>query len=186
MFAITLANVAHIGSFAPHEKNGESMIASRLSLSLSSALVAIIPGTAQPKHIRSGMNALPESPNLLHARSSMNATRAMYPVSSMIDKNKYNSITCGMKLKTESSPLNNPSHKNPETQVPSYPARASPAAVASIRLPVPQPSKLCSHTPKLGTPDSPASIKRHLAKSSLSTVTPYHELRKSISSLNVI
>ena len=106
-----------MGSSAPHEKNGESIMVSRRSFSSSNAFVAIMPGTAQPKHIRSGMNALPDSPNRLHARSSMNATRAIYPVSSSMDKNKYNSITCGIKLSTESSPDKSPPHRKPDTQV---------------------------------------------------------------------
>ena len=57
-------------------------------------------------------------------------------------------FSCGAKLpiwatfagvmanKTESKPASSPSHRKPLTHVPSYPARASPAADASIRLPV--------------------------------------------------
>ena len=77
VFAMTPANVAQIGSFAPHEKNGESIIVSLRSFSSSNALVATMPGTAQPKHMSSGINALPDSPNLRQARSRINATRAM-------------------------------------------------------------------------------------------------------------
>ncbi len=93
------------------------MIVILRSFSFSSALVAMIPGTAQPKHIRSGINALPDSPNLLHARSSINATRAIYPVSSRIERNKYSNSTCGTKLSTESMPDKSPSHKKPDTHV---------------------------------------------------------------------
>ena len=63
----------------------------RRSFSFSSVFVAMTPGTPQPKHMISGMNALPESPNLRNARSMINATRAMYPLSSRIERNKNNS-----------------------------------------------------------------------------------------------
>ena len=106
-------------------------------------------------------------------------------MSSIIDRNKYSSSTCGIKLKTESKPASNPSHRKPLTHVPSYPARASPAADASIRLPVHQPKRLCSHTPRAGTPTSPGSIMSADANVSFVTLTPNSEFKNSTSSLNV-
>ena len=75
--AKTAAKAYHIGLFAPQEKNGASNIVERLSLSFSIVRVAIIPGTAQPKHIRSGINDFPDRPIRLNALSMINATLAI-------------------------------------------------------------------------------------------------------------
>ena len=58
------------------------------SFSSASVRVLMNAGTEHPKPIIIGMNALPERPNLLKILSRMNATRAIYPLSSRIEKNR--------------------------------------------------------------------------------------------------
>ena len=66
-----------MGSFAPHEKKGITLIVAVLSLSSASVRVFIIAGSEQPKPIIMGIKALPESPNLLKILSKTKAIRAM-------------------------------------------------------------------------------------------------------------
>ena len=80
-----------IGNFAPQLKNGITLTVATLSFSSASVLVFIIAGTEQPKPIIIGINALPESPKRLKILSKINATLAIYPVSSRIENNISNS-----------------------------------------------------------------------------------------------
>ena len=76
-----------MGSLAPQEKNGITLMVAILSLSSARVLVLIMAGIEQPNPMIIGMKALPESPNLRNILSRMNATRAMYPLSSIMEKN---------------------------------------------------------------------------------------------------
>ena len=82
------AMVAITGSFAPHGIDVVVIMVILLSFSFSIVRVAIMPGTAQPDEIKKGIKLSPESPNLRKIRSMINATRAMYPQSSRMDKKK--------------------------------------------------------------------------------------------------
>ena len=71
------AIAVNIGSFAPHEKNGITLIVAILSCSSANVLVLIIAGTEQPKPIIIGRNALPVKPNFLNILSRINAILAI-------------------------------------------------------------------------------------------------------------
>ena len=83
---IAPAHAVKIGSLALHEKNGITRTVAILSFSVANVLVLVIAGTEQPKPIIIGINALPLTPNLLKIRSRIKATRAIYPVSSKIER----------------------------------------------------------------------------------------------------
>ena len=93
-----------IGSFAPQEKNGITLIVAIFSLSSANVLVLIMAGTEQPNPIIRGKNALPLKPNFLKILSRINAIRAIYPLSSIIEKNKNKSKICGKNEKIENIP----------------------------------------------------------------------------------
>ena len=76
------------GSFAPQGINVVVIIVIRRSLSFSIVRVAMIPGTPHPEPIRNGMKLFPERPNLRKILSMINATLAMYPQSSRIERKK--------------------------------------------------------------------------------------------------
>ena len=78
------------------------------SLLEESVRLAITPGTVQPKPINIGTILRPESPIFLSSLSMINATRAIYPLSSRIDKKKNKVTIIGKKLKTSSYPIKNP------------------------------------------------------------------------------
>ena len=80
--------MAMTGSFAPQGMNVTVMAVIRLSLSLSIVLDAITPGIPQPVPTRRGMKDFPESPKYLNTRSMTNATRAMYPISSRMTRQR--------------------------------------------------------------------------------------------------
>ncbi len=71
--------------------------------------VAIIPGIAHAKLDKSGRNALPWSPTRLISLSRRNAARAIYPVSSKIERNKKRSKIWGKKTTTPPTPAIMPS-----------------------------------------------------------------------------
>ena len=81
-------NNAYIGSFAEQLINGVNNIVIFLSLAEGSVLVAIIAGTEHPKPISIGTKLLPDKPIFLKILSIKNATRAIYPVSSSIERKK--------------------------------------------------------------------------------------------------
>ena len=82
------AIAVRMGSFAPQEKKGITLIVAVLSFSSARVRVFIIAGSEQPKPIIIGINALPESPKRRKILSSTNAILAIYPVSSKIEKPK--------------------------------------------------------------------------------------------------
>ena len=59
---------------------------SRLSLSFSMVLEAIIPGIPQPEEISSGIKDFPDSPKCRNTRSITKAIRTIYPQSSRMDR----------------------------------------------------------------------------------------------------
>ena len=83
------------GSFAPQGMFVTVIIVIRRSFSFSIVRVAMIPGTPHPDPIRNGMNDFPERPNLRNIRSMIKATRAMYPQSSRIERNRNTIAICG-------------------------------------------------------------------------------------------
>ena len=99
-----------IGSFAPQEKNGITLIVAVLSLSSASVRVLTIAGTEQPNPIIIGMKALPDKPKLRNILSKIKATRAIYPVSSKMAKKRNNTKICGKKPKMANKPDKAPSH----------------------------------------------------------------------------
>jgi len=80
------------------------MIVSRLSLSCSIVLDAMIPGIPHPEEINNGMKDLPDNPKCLNTRSITNAIRTIYPQSSRIDKHKNNTAICGTNPRTAPKP----------------------------------------------------------------------------------
>ena len=66
-------------------------------------------GTLHPNPTSMGTKLLPESPIFRKGLSMTNATRAMYPVSSKMDKKKNNTTMVGRKLNTLPTPANTPS-----------------------------------------------------------------------------
>ena len=71
--------------------------------------VAIIAGTEQPKPISIGTKLLPDNPIFLNGLSITNATLAIYPVSSSMDKKKKRVTTMGKNERTLPTPVNSPS-----------------------------------------------------------------------------
>ena len=74
---IAPATAVNIGSLAPHEKKGITLIVAVRSLSSASVLVFIIAGTEQPKPIIIGRKALPDSPKRRNILSRINAILAI-------------------------------------------------------------------------------------------------------------
>ena len=72
-----VAKNAYIGSFAEQLIKGVSSIVIFLSRSEERVLLAITPGTVQPKPMIIGTMLLPESPIFLKSLSMINATRAI-------------------------------------------------------------------------------------------------------------
>ena len=103
------AIAVRMGSFAPQEKKGMTRIVAVRSLWSASVRVLIIAGTLHPKPIIMGINALPETPKRRNTRSRINATRAIYPLSSRIEKKRNKTRICGRKESTENRPPKIPS-----------------------------------------------------------------------------
>ena len=116
LIAIPPAIAVKIGNFAPQEKKGITLIVLVLSLSSAKVRVLIIAGTLHPKPIIIGINARPDKPNFLKILSRIKATRAIYPVSSIIEKNKNKTKICGKNPKIANKPVRTPSHKKPVNQ----------------------------------------------------------------------
>ena len=108
-----------IGNLAPQEKNGITRTVAVLSFSSAKVLVLIIAGTEHPKPIIIGIKERPDKPNFLKIRSKIKATRAIYPESSRIEKNKNKNKICGKKPKTANKPPKTPSQIKPWSQLPS-------------------------------------------------------------------
>ena len=88
---------------------GTSMMVMRLSRSEETVRVAMMAGTEHPKPISSGTKLLPESPSFLSSLSITNATRAIYPVSSRMERKKNSVTIIGRKDSTLPTPANTPS-----------------------------------------------------------------------------
>ena len=71
--------------------------------------VAIIAGTEQPKPMSMGTKLLPDRPIFRSSLSITNATRAIYPLSSKMDRKKNSTTMIGKKLSTLPTPANTPS-----------------------------------------------------------------------------
>ena len=82
------AIAVNIGNFAPQLKKGITRIVAILSFSSAKVRVFTIAGTEQPKPIIIGINALPDKPNFLKILSRIKATRAIYPLSSKMEKKR--------------------------------------------------------------------------------------------------
>ena len=82
------ANKPMIGIFAPQGIKPVVMIVILRSRSCSIVRLAIIPGTPHPVATNIGIKLFPLKPNRRKIRSMINATRDMYPTSSIIDNNK--------------------------------------------------------------------------------------------------
>ena len=147
-----------IGSLAPHEKKGITLIVAILSSSSAKVLVLIIAGTLHPNPIIIGRNALPDKPNFLNILSRINAIRAIYPVSSNIEKNKNNNNICGTKDNTENTPARTPSTIRPLNH---GLAEESPDAASPDNQSVMQTTKFCRITPGEFIP---ASVQNHPSK----------------------
>ncbi len=89
--------------------NGVRMIVMRRSRLEGSVLVDMTAGTVQPKPISIGTILRPERPIRRRSLSMKNATRAMYPESSIRDRKKNRTTTIGRKLRTVPTPLKIPS-----------------------------------------------------------------------------
>ena len=105
-------NNAYIGSLAEQLIKGVNKIVIFLSLLDGKVLVDIIAGTEQPKPISIGTKLRPDNHIFLSGLSIINATLAMYPLSSNIDKKKNNTTIIGKKLSTLPTPEKAPSITN--------------------------------------------------------------------------
>ena len=110
-----LVRKAYIGILAEQLMNGVRRIVSFLSLAEGSVLVAITAGTVQPKPISSGTMLLPLNPTFRSRVSLINATLAIYPLSSSIDRKKNRITITGIKLITVPTPENIPPLTNERT-----------------------------------------------------------------------
>ena len=168
------ATATRIGNFAPQEKNGIVLIVRVRSLSSIRVRVFTIAGTEQPKPIIIGINALPETPKRRKIPSRINATRAIYPVSSKMESKHNNTIICGTKLKTPPRPPKTPSpiRDTAHTAAPAFsrPVVIQPNTVLvnkSIRLNkitpgeniTPSYRQASRETPKLAVSSSPSAFK---------------------------
>lgn len=80
-----------------------------LSRSEDNVRDAITPGTVQPNPINIGTILLPDKPIFLRSLSIINATLAIYPLSSSMDRKKNKVTIIGRKLSTLPTPVNIPS-----------------------------------------------------------------------------
>ena len=83
-----VTNNMYMGYFVLHDINGIIIMVMSLSRLFSRVRVAIIAGTLQPNPIIIGITDFPCSPILCMILSIRNATRAIYPVSSINERNR--------------------------------------------------------------------------------------------------
>ena len=101
----------------------------------------MMPGIAQANDDMSGMNALPCNPTPRMPRSTMNAARARYPMSSSSVRNRNSRQICGSKMITLPTPAITPSTMRSESMLaPSNPAtwppnQPVPASIQSMNGP---------------------------------------------------
>ena len=91
----------------------------------------MIPGTPHPEEMRKGINDLPDSPNLLKILSMMNATLAIYPQSSRIDRQRNTHAICGVNPSTDPTPFITPSTTRDITH-PDAPRLSSPVLAPGL------------------------------------------------------
>ena len=89
--------------------NGVSSTVMRRSRSLVSVRVAMTAGTVQPKPMSIGTTLFPERPIRRRSLSITNATRAIYPVSSSMERKKNSTTMTGRNSTTFPTPPNSPS-----------------------------------------------------------------------------
>lgn len=106
----------------------------------------ITAGTVQPKPIIIGMKARPLRPSLRSGLSMRNAARAMYPLSSRMDRSKNSSRIVGRNESTLPTPLSAPSTRRLRTQ-PATPQSASAAPSASTPCCTSAANPSASHVP---------------------------------------
>ena len=99
----------YIGSLAEQLINGVRSMVILRSLSDGSVLLAITPGTVQPKPISIGTILLPDRPIFLSSLSITKATLAIYPLSSNMDRKKNSVTIIGRNASTLPTPLKIPS-----------------------------------------------------------------------------
>lgn len=84
-------NRAYTGILAEQDMKGVSMMVIRRSRSFSSVRAAITPGTEQPKPMSMGTKERPDKPVRWSSLSIMKAARAIYRLSSRIERKKNSS-----------------------------------------------------------------------------------------------
>ena len=127
------------------------------SRSLGRVRVAMTAGTVQPKPTRSGTMLRPESPSLRRSLSMTNATRAMYPLSSRIERKKNRVTMIGRKLSTDPTPPITPSMRR-LCRVSLTFAAVSVRSTVSARDSIPLSRRSCNNapiTPKVSQKTSP-------------------------------
>ena len=126
--------------------NGMSRMVRRRSCEDGRVRVAITPGTEHPKPMSIGTMLRPERPRRRSSLSETNAMRAMYPLSSSIDRKKNSTMMMGTKLSTEPTPPKMPSTTSERTgSLTSQRTKASSTTPPSQSMPAA--SKSCSHRP---------------------------------------
>lgn len=98
-------NIAYIGILAEQLINGTKHIVNFFSFSDCIVLIDKIAGTEHPNPNKIGTILFPDNPILLNGLSIINAILAIYPLSSSIDKKKYNVTIIGKKLSTLPIPI---------------------------------------------------------------------------------
>ena len=101
----------------------------------------MMPGIAQANDDMSGMNALPCNPTPRMPRSTINAARARYPMSSSSVRNRNSRQICGRKMITLPTPAITPSTArsvsipSPSVAATPMPIQPVPAAIQSMNGP---------------------------------------------------
>ena len=108
--------------------------------------LAITPGTVQPKPMSIGTTLRPESPILRNNLSITNATRAMYPLSSSMERKKNSVTMTGRKFKTLPTPVKIPSMTS-ECSTGFTFAAVMPRSTISVSAPMPMSSKSDKNAP---------------------------------------
>ena len=98
-----------MGIFAEQLMYGVSRIVILRSRSLDTVRVAMIAGTEQPKPMSIGTMLRPERPIFRKSLSMTKATRAMYPVSSRMERKKKSVTIMGRNTTTPPTPAKMPS-----------------------------------------------------------------------------
>ena len=94
----------YTGMRAEQDINGATKMVIKRSFQLAMLRVAITPGMAHATLLIKGTTDFPFNPNGRIKRSMMNTTRAMYPVSSSMVRNKKSKAICGTKTTTPPMP----------------------------------------------------------------------------------